>query len=55
MVVVDRLQKYAHIFALSDPFKPNIVASEFMERIQELHGSPKIIVSDRDPIFTINF
>ena len=26
-----------------------------METIQKLHGDPKIIVNDRDPIFTGNF
>jgi hypothetical protein len=26
-----------------------------MEKIQKLHGVPKIIVSDKDLIFTINF
>ena len=26
-----------------------------METIQNLHGIPKIIISDRDPIFTDNF
>ena len=51
MVAVDRLTKYAHFCALSHPFKASIVASAFMETIQNLHGNPKIIVSDRDPIF----
>jgi len=55
MVVVDRLTKYAHFCALSHPFKSSTIATEFMETIQKLHGNPKIIVSDRDPIFTGNF
>jgi hypothetical protein len=55
MVIVDRLTKYAHFCALSHPFKANTVATAFMEIVQKLHGSPKIIVSDRDPIFTGHF
>jgi len=55
MVVVDRLTKYAHFCALSHPFKVSIVSTAFMEKIQKLQGNPKIIVSDRDPIFTGNF
>jgi hypothetical protein len=55
MVIVDRLTKYAHFCALSHPFKASIVATAFMETVQKLHGSPKIIVSDRDPIFTGHF
>ena len=52
MVVFDRLTKYAHFYALSHPFKASIVANAFTEIIQKLHGNLKIIVSDRDPIFT---
>ena len=55
MVVVDRVTKYAHFCALSHPFKASTVATTFMETIQKLHGSAKIIISDRDPIFTRNF
>jgi hypothetical protein len=55
MVVVDRLKKYAHFFSLSHPFKESIVATTFMKTIQKIHRVPKIIVSDRDPIFTRNF
>jgi len=54
-VVVDRLTKYAHFCALSHPFKSNTVVTAFMETIQKLHGNPKIVVSDRDPIFTGTF
>jgi len=55
MVIVDRLTKYAHFCSLSHPFKAIIVSTAFMETVQKLHGNPKIIVSDRDPIFTGNF
>jgi hypothetical protein len=55
MVVVDKLTKYAHFFSLSHPFKASTIAIAFMETIQKLHGVPKIIVSDRDLIFTGNF
>ena len=55
MVVVDRLTKYAHFCALSHPFKASTVSTAFMETIQKLHGNPKIIVSDRDPIFIGHF
>ena len=55
MVVVDRLAKYAHFFALSQPFNASTVTIAFMMTIQKLHGTPKIILSDKDPIFTGNF
>jgi IS30 family transposase len=55
MVIVDRVTKYAHFCALSHPFKASTVSTAFMETFQKLHGSPKIIVSDRDPIFTRHF
>ena len=55
MVVVDRLTKYEHFYALSHPFSASIVVSTFMDAIQNLHGDLKIIVSDRDLIFTGKF
>ena len=55
MVFVDRLTKYAHFCALSHPFSTSIVVATFMDTVQKLHGNPKTIVSDRDPIFTIKF
>lgn len=33
MVLVHRLTKYAHLFALSHPFKDNTIATAFMEII----------------------
>ncbi|KAH9313676.1 hypothetical protein KI387_022303 [Taxus chinensis] len=55
MVMVDRLTKYALFCALAHPFTASTVATTFMDTVQKLHGTPKIIVSDRDPIFTSNF
>ena len=55
MVVIDRFTMYAHVCALSHPFKASTVYNAFMETIQTLYGNPKIIVSDRDPIFAGNF
>ena len=55
MVLVDCLTKYAHFIALSHPFIASIVAKVFLDNIQKLHGTPKVIVSDRDTIFTSHF
>ena len=55
MVVVERLTMYAQFCALSHPFKSSTISTAFMETIRKLHGNPKIILSDRDPIFTRNF
>ena len=52
MVVIDRLTKYAHFCVLSHPFKASTVATTFMDTIQNLHGNPRVIISDRDPIFS---
>jgi hypothetical protein len=55
IVIVDRLTKYAHFCALSHPFKASTVSTTFMETVQKLHGRQKIIVSDKDLIFTGHF
>jgi hypothetical protein len=55
MVVVDRLAKYAHFCSVSHPFSVSTIVATFMNTIHNLHGKPKIIISDRDPILTENF
>jgi hypothetical protein len=55
MVIFYKLTKCTHFCALSHPFKASIISTTFMETVQKLHGSPKIIVSDKDPIFTGHF
>lgn len=55
MVAVDRLSKYAHFVPLSHPYSVVTVAHAFLAHIIQLHGLPKSIVSDRDPVFTSKF
>eukprot|EP00253_Pinus_taeda_P018120 PITA_18120 len=54
-VVVDRLTKYAHFFAISAHYTAAQVAELFFGEIFRLHGLPKTIVSDRDNRFIGGF
>ncbi|GKD09026.1 ty3-gypsy retrotransposon protein, partial [Tanacetum coccineum] len=55
LVVVDRFSKYAHFAPLPTSFNAHKVAEVFVDTVIKLHGIPKTIVSDRDPIFVSNF
>jgi hypothetical protein len=55
MVSVDRLSKYAHLYAIQNPCKTSTVAQLFMDLFFKLHGMPHSIVSDCDRTFTSNF
>jgi hypothetical protein len=52
LVVEDRFTKYSHFIALSHPNRTKDVADLYMTHVFKLHGLPKVIVTDRDPIFT---
>jgi hypothetical protein len=52
LTVVDRFSKHAHFIALSHPYTATIVAKAFFKAIVRLHGFPRSIMSDRDPVFT---
>lgn len=55
LVVVDKLTKYAHFLPLKHPYTASKVAELFVDGIYKLHGLPKVLVSDRDPVFTSQF
>ena len=55
VVVVDRFTKYAHFGALPNPYTACKVAELFSNMVIRLHGVPRTIVSDRDPVFTSAF
>lgn len=54
-VIVDRLTKYAHFFALQHPYTAASVSHTFLNEVFKLHGLPSSIVSDRDKVFTRKF
>jgi hypothetical protein len=54
-MVVDRLTKFAHFFAIAIDFSVAQVADLFFREIFRLHGLPKTIVSDRDSRFMSTF
>ncbi|XP_058741863.1 uncharacterized protein LOC131614269 [Vicia villosa] len=54
-VICDRLTKYVHFLALPTSFTAKDLASRYMVEIFRLHGTPKSIISDRDPLFLSSF
>lgn len=54
-VVVDRLIKYAHFFAISARYTTTQVVELFFRDVFSLHGLPKTIISDWDSRFMGGF
>jgi hypothetical protein len=55
MVVIDKLSKSAHFLPMKSTYKVINIAEFFMKEIFRLHGTPKMVISDRDVKFTSNF
>lgn len=52
---MDHLSKLAHFLGLSHPCTAKTVVEKFVNRVVRLHGMPKTIISDKDPIFISKF
>ncbi|WVZ78969.1 hypothetical protein U9M48_026604 [Paspalum notatum var. saurae] len=55
LVVVDRFTKFAHFIAIKHPYTAQVIARCILDNVVRLHGLPKSIVSDRDPVFVSHF
>lgn len=55
LVIVDRLSKAAHFVSLPPRIDARKLATVFTTEFIRLHGFPKSIVSDRDPLFISKF
>lgn len=55
VVVVDKLSKFAHFIPVQYTSKTIQIANVFMKDIFKLHGIPRVVISNRDVIFTYAF
>ena len=51
LVIIDKFTKYAHFIPLSHPYTVVDVAKVYLDQIYKLHGTPKIVISDRDNLY----
>lgn len=54
-VVVDRLTKFSHFYAIAADWSASQVAELFFREVFHLHGLPWTIVSDKDSRFLSTF
>jgi hypothetical protein len=54
-VAVDKLTKYAHFIPYSNQSTAEHLGHIVLDRLIRYHGLPKVIISDRDKLFTSNY
>jgi hypothetical protein len=54
LVVIDKFSKYGHFIPIHHPYTAIQIAKLFLDHVYKLHGLPKAIISNRDPVFTSN-
>ena len=54
-VFVDRLTKMVHFVPCTKEVSADQYAQLFVDNVFRLHGTPEVIISDRDPRFTSRF
>lgn len=55
LVVIDRFSKGLHLGMLQPHYTASTVAHLFMEIVGKIHGMPRNLVSDRDPLSVSRF
>ena len=55
LVIVDKLTKMVHLIATTKTCSAKHASQLFLEHVWSKHGSPKILISDRDTRFTSDF
>lgn len=55
LVIVDRFSKGIHLGILPQAHTAHMVAQLFIDIVVKLHGIPRSLVSDRDPLFISGF
>lgn len=55
LVVVDKLTKMVHLVATTTRATAEETATLFLNHVWKYHGVPRVVVTDRDPLFTSAF